>query len=215
MAPKKKRKKPYVPHVAAAKFKPTEDWTNNEALEAYKAAKFPFDVDTIHYADCILEMENLPAESIDVVVSDPPFGISFNGKESIYNRDETLVVEGYHEIEENYTDFTQMWVSKIPRLLKVTGSAWIFSGWTNLSDVLNAVENTDLTLVNHIIWKYQFGVFTRRKFVSSHYHLLFLVKNPKKYYFNKIKHYPLDVWDIKRTYRKGELKMELNYLRNL
>jgi site-specific DNA-methyltransferase (adenine-specific) len=203
---KKKRKNPYVPHVAAAKFKPTEDWTHKEALKAYKSADFPFPVDKIHYKECIAGMSKLPDNSIDVLVADPPFGIDFNGKEAIYNRDETLVVEGYHEIEGDYSDFTHAWISKIPRILKETGSAWIFSGWTNLSSVLNAVESTDLTLVNHIIWKYQFGVFTRRKFVSSHYHLLFLVKNPKKYYFNKIQHYPLDVWDIKRTYLKGEMK---------
>jgi len=41
--------------------------------------------------------------------------------------------------------------------------------------------------------------------VSSHYHLLFTSKTPN-YYFNKIMHYPLDVWDIKRTYNKGEVK---------
>ena len=37
-------------------------------------------------------------------------------------------------------------------------------------------------------------------------HLLFLAKHPKDYYFNKIEHYPLDVWDINRTYNKGERK---------
>lgn len=205
-AEKKKRKNPYIPHVAAARFKPTEDWTHDEALELYESAEFAFEVDTIHYEDCVSGMSILPEESIDVIVADPPFGIDFNGKESIYNRDASLVVEGYQEVEGDYSDFTHVWVSRLPRILKETGSAWIFSGWTNLSSVLNAVESTDLTLINHIIWKYQFGVFTRRKFVSSHYHLLFLVKNPKKYYFNKIQHYPLDVWDIKRTYRKGELK---------
>lgn len=203
---KRKRKKPYVPHVAAAKFNPTEDWTHDEALRSYKSAEFPFDVDMIHYEDCISGMSKLPEESIDVIVADPPFGIDFNGKESIYNRDASLVVEGYHEVDGDYSDFTHMWISKLPRILKQTGSVWIFSGWTNLSSVLNAVESTELTLINHVIWKYQFGVFTRRKFVSSHYHLLFLVKDPKKYYFNKIQHYPLDVWDIKRTYLKGEMK---------
>jgi site-specific DNA-methyltransferase (adenine-specific) len=203
---KRKRKNPYIPHVAASRFKPTEDWTRTEALDAYKSAKFPFGVDLVHYEDCISGMENLPAESIDVIIADPPFGISFNGKESIYNRDESLVVKGYREVEGDYSDFTHAWVSKLPRLLKKTGAAWIFSGWTNLAAVLNAIDSTTLSLVNHIIWQYQFGVFTRRKFVSSHYHLLFIVKDTKKYYFNKIQHYPLDVWDIKRTYLKGELK---------
>ncbi len=201
-----KRKKRYIPHEAAARFKPTEDWSKEQALELFKQATFPFSVDVVHYEDCINGMRSMPSESVDVIVADPPFGISFSGKEAVYNRDESFVVDGYHEIDGEYESFTLKWISEIPRVLKKTGSAWIFSGWTNLRPVLSAIEDTELTLVNHIIWKYQFGVFTKKKFVSSHYHLLFLVKDPKRYYFNKIEHYPLDVWEINRTYKKGERK---------
>ena len=90
-------------------------------------------------------------------------------------------------------------------MLKNDGSAWIFSGWSNLSSILNAISHTDLNLINHIIWKYQFGLITRKKFVSSHYHILFLSKS-KNYFFNKIENYPLDVWEINRTYSPNELK---------
>ncbi|NWF97101.1 MAG: site-specific DNA-methyltransferase [Candidatus Thorarchaeota archaeon] len=151
-------------------------------------------------------MRALSPGSVDVIVADPPFGISFNGKESLYNRDGSLVIEGYREILEDYDRFTRLWIGEIPRLLRESGSAWVFSGWTNLADVLNAAREARLTLVNHMIWRYQFGVFTRRKFVTSHYHLLFLVKNPDEYYFNKIEHYPLDVWTINRTYMRGQVK---------
>ncbi len=204
--PQERSRRRYIPHLAASRFRPTEDWTHSEARDAFLAARFDIDVDTVHYEDCIEGMERLPDGCIDVVIADPPFGISFSGKESLYNRDSGLVVDGYHEVERDYAEFTVEWVSKLPRLLKETGSAWIFSGWTNLRDVLNAVALSGLTTVNHIIWKYQFGVFTRRKFVTSHYHLLFLVKDPKRYYFNKIQHYPLDVWEIKRTYMRGQVK---------
>ncbi len=205
-APGRKRKKPYVPHEAAARFRPTQDWTTKQALGAFEAASFRFPVDSVHYEDCIQGMRELDEESIDVVIADPPFGINFTGKEAIYNRDETLVVDGYHEIDGDYDSFTRRWIAELPRVLKKTGTAWIFSGWTNLRQVLSAIDSTELSLINHIIWKYQFGVFTRRKFVTSHYHLLFLAKDTKKYYFNKIEHYPLDVWEIKRTYNKGERK---------
>jgi site-specific DNA-methyltransferase (adenine-specific) len=204
--PGRRRKRRYVPHEAAARFKPTQDWTRKQALNAFKAASFPFPVDRVYYEDCIQGMRNLDKESVDVVIADPPFGINFTGKEAIYNRDETLVVEGYHEVEGNYDSFTSRWIAELPRILKKTGTAWIFSGWTNLRQVLTAIDSTRLNLINHIIWKYQFGVFTRRKFVTSHYHLLFLARDTKQYYFNKIEHYPLDVWEINRTYNKGERK---------
>lgn len=203
---KRKRKKRYIPHKAAAEFEPTDDWTKQEALRLFESSKYPYPVDRILYQDCIDGMKRLEAESVDVIIADPPFGIAFNGKEALYNRDDSLVVEGYHEVDEDYDEFTLRWMREVLRVLKDTGSAWIFSGWTNLRQVLNAIEEVELTLINHVIWKYQFGVFTKRKFVTSHYHLLFLTKHPTNYYFNKIEHYPLDVWDINRTYNKGERK---------
>jgi len=203
---KKKRKNPYIPGVAALNFKVTQDWDVEEAKNLYKNAKFDIEVDKIIYEDSINGMDGLPEGFIDLVIADPPFGIKFDGKGSQYNRDADLVIDGYNEISENYDKFTQAWISKLPRIMKETASAFIFSGWTNLTDVLVAIEKAGLHLINHIIWKYQFGVFTKKKFVTSHYHVLFVVKNPEKYFFNKIEHYPLDIWEISRTYRPGEKK---------
>lgn len=203
---KKKRKKRYIPGVAALNFNVQHDWEIEEASQLYNNAKFEIEVDKILYEDCIMGMEKLPENLIDLIIADPPFGIKFDGKGSQYNRDADYVIDGYNEITENYDRFTQEWISKLPHIMKETASAFIFSGWTNLTDVLVAIEKAGLYLINHIIWKYQFGVFTRKKFVTSHYHILFAVKNPKKYFFNKIEHYPLDIWEISRTYRPGEQK---------
>jgi len=199
---KRIRKKRYIPGLAASSFKPTDDWSVDEAKRRFDDARFPFNVDRVCYGDCVEGMKNLPSESIDLIIADPPFGLSFNGKESIYNRDHRFVKDGYREIDGDYEDFSLKWIRELPRIMKSTSSAWIFSGWTNLDSVLLAVKKSGLKLVNHVIWRYQFGVFTRRKFVTSHYHVLFLVKS-KDYYFNKVTHYPLDVWEINRSYRKG------------
>jgi len=72
-----------------------------------------------------------------------------------------------------------------------------------LRHVLDAVEDVGFTQLNHVIWKYQFGVYTRRRFTTSHYHLLLLVKDEKNYTFNKIEKYCEDVWVIKRPYQYG------------
>lgn len=202
-----KRKNPYVPGIAQINFKPDFDWEIEEAEQLYREATHKIQpVDTILFEDCIEGMKRLPEDSIDLVIADPPFGINFDGKGSQYNRNQDLVVEDYGEVIENYDGFTMQWIAELPRLMKETASAYIFSGWTNLKDLLIALDNHKLTVVNHIIWKYQFGVFTKKKFVTSHYHVLFAVKNPKKYFFNKIEHYPLDIWDIPRTYLPGQEK---------
>jgi len=200
----KKGKNKHSTKKSSKKFKPTYDWTISEARALYESSKCNFDIDIIHYEDCIEGMQKLPDNSIDMVVADPPFGINFNGKEGIYNRDKNNVIEGYKEVEiSNYSEFTNRWISELPRILKKSGGVWIFSGWTNLKDILFALEKNNLELINHIIWKYQFGVFTKRKFVTSHYHILFAVKNKRNYFFNKIEHYPEDVWNIKRVYHTG------------
>jgi len=204
-----KRKNPYVPGIAQLKFKPEYDWEIDEAENLYRQAQsnsIISPIDIVQYGDCIAGMQALPADSIDLIIADPPFGIDFDGKGSQYNRKSDLVVEGYEEIDTDYDTFTNAWIGELPRLMKTTASAYLFSGWSNLKDLLNAIDQHGLTLINHIIWKYQFGVFTKRKFVSSHYHVLFVVKNPKRYFFNKIEHYPLDIWEISRKYMPGQLK---------
>ncbi len=166
-----------------------------------------FALNEIYLGDSLVLMKDIPEGSIDLIVTDPPFAIDFKAKRSNYNRSQDRVLEGYNEIpKERYYEFTLRWMSEAHRILKETGSMYVFSGWTNLKDILNAIDEVGFITINHIIWKYQFGVFTRRKFVTSHYHILFVVKDEKRYKFNKIEHYPEDVWIIKREYWKGKVK---------
>ncbi|NHI94470.1 MAG: site-specific DNA-methyltransferase [Candidatus Lokiarchaeota archaeon] len=203
---RRKRKNKYIPNLAEFYFKPDDDWTINEANELFKSNKNEI-CEKIFYEDCIKGMDKLSNELVDLVIADPPFGLSFSGKEAIYNRDPSFVEQGYGEIDaKDYDDFTLKWISKLPRIMKETASAFIFSGWTNLLSVLEAIKNANLIIKNHLIWNYNFAVFTKKKFSSSHYHLLYVVKNEKKAYFNRINHYETDVWDIKRKYKPNQNK---------
>ena len=208
-SPARRRSRRYIPNLAEFYFTPAYDWKIDEAKSLYdarEAVSQDIALNTVLYEDCIGGMRKLPEGSIDLVIADPPFGIDFDGKSSVYNRDERLVVEDYEEVNGSYAEFTNRWISELPRVLKEEGSVYIFSGWTNLEPVLSNAREAGLSTLNHIVWHYPFGVFTKRRFVTSHYHVLLLVKNPKSYFFNKIEHYPEDVWPMKRTYRAGEVK---------
>ncbi len=166
-----------------------------------------FLLDEIYCGDALVLMKDIPAGSIDLIVTDPPFAIDFEAKRSNYNRTQGRVIEGYNEIpREKYYDFTVSWMKEAYRVLKRSGSMYVFSGWTNLKDILNAIDDVGFITINHIIWKYQFGVFTKRRFVTSHYHILFVVKDERSYKFNKVEHYPEDVWVINREYWTGKVK---------
>jgi len=173
--------------------------------------------------NCIEGMKLFPAESVDLVITDPPFGINLMSHHSTYNRTQSHVMKGYKEIKAcQYLDFSRKWLAEVYRLLKYSGSAFVFSGWTNLKDILIAVDEVGFATVNHIIWKYQFGVVCKRKFVSSHYHCLFLCKNDKKRKFLNSARFNKDdktetggsaryrdledVWMIKREYWRGDKK---------
>jgi site-specific DNA-methyltransferase (adenine-specific) len=166
-----------------------------------------FDRDAIYPGDALELMPAIPAGVVDLIVTDPPFAIDFKAQRENYNRTGSNVIEGYQEIpESDYLEFTHRWMTEAARILDPDGSMYVFSGWNRLHDILEGLTGAGFTTVNHLIWKYQFGVFTKKKYVTSHYHILFVVKNPAKYTFNKIDHYPEDVWVINREYWKGKKK---------
>lgn len=197
--------------------------TMKERLSAKRKEKAAFRVDTIHNMDCIEGMSQLPDNCIDLVVTDPPFAIDFKAHRSNYNRTQSRVLVGYNEIPvKEYADFTSSWMKEVHRILSPSGSVFIFSGWNNLKDILIAADDLGFITVNHIIWKYQFGVVCKRKFVTSHYHCLFLCKDDaQRKFFNSVRfnseersdnggslrYQDLeDVWQIKREYWHGDKK---------
>jgi len=181
------------------------------------------EIDNIYNMDCIEGMKRIPNETVDLVITDPPFAIDFKARKSNYNRTQSRVLEGYNEIsKEQYHDFTLRWMGEVYRVLKQSGSMFVFSGWNNLKHILIALDEVGFITVNHIIWKYQFGVVTRRKFVTSHYHCLYVCKNDKKRKFFPYSRFKKeerdqnrnslnykdreDVWIINREYWTGDIK---------
>lgn len=179
---------------------------------------------TIFNEDCIAGMaRHLPDQSVDLVITDPPFGIEFKAKRANYNRKESRVLAGYKEVDgADYQAFTRAWLTEIKRVLKPSGSLYIFSGWNYLKDLLIVLDELEMPLVNHLIWKYQFGLVTTRKYVTSHYHVLFVGKDDKKRLFYPYARYQKDakhpeggsahykdkedVWTIPREYWTGDVK---------
>jgi len=113
--------------------------------------------------DCISGSKKyIPNNSIDLIISDPPYGINGDKLHKHYNRNEDKVFSGYIEIpQKEYSNFSERWIKEAERVLKPGGSIYIISGYTNLIDILNALNKTKLIMKNHIIWKYNFGVYTK------------------------------------------------------
>ena len=118
----------------------------------------------------------------DLIIADPPFGIDFDKSYHEYGADGFILYEDKFEGDE-YEKFSYKWISKCYEALKPNGCMYIVSGWTNIGAILNAIKNTNFVLKNHIIWFFEWGVFTNKKYITSHYHIPFLVKEEKSYTF--------------------------------
>ena len=162
-------------------------------------------------------------ESIDLLICDPPFGINEASFDKHYNRNSDVVLDGYVEAPEDYYTFSYQWLSEAMRVMKKDASMYVISGHTNLIHIENVIKELGFNLVNHIIWKYNFGVNTKNKFVTSHYHILYLTKDKKSN--NKFNTYCRfgpqekdidgksllykdleDVWIINKEFSPGEKK---------
>ncbi|MDQ2664250.1 MAG: site-specific DNA-methyltransferase [Candidatus Eremiobacteraeota bacterium] len=165
----------------------------------------------------------LPGGSVDLILTDPPYGIEGDLLHRHYNRDERFVTPGYVEVpQDRYNGFSREWIAQAERVLRPGGQLYVVSGYSNLYDVLDALRGTSLHEINHIIWKYNFGVFTRAKYVSSHYHILYYAKPGGVRTFNAESRFTLeqntagggsanyrdreDVWIINREYKPGREK---------
>ncbi len=178
----------------------------------------------LYCTDCIAGAKKyLEDNSVDLIITDPPYGIEGDLLHRHYNRNEDMVIKGYVEVpKEKYAAFSQDWISEAARVLRPGGTIYIISGHTNLLDILSALKNSGLEERNHIIWKYNFGVYTTRKYVTSHYHILYYIKPGGPVTFNTHARYGFaeknaankslnyqdreDVWIINREYKPGEKK---------
>jgi site-specific DNA-methyltransferase (adenine-specific) len=174
-------------------------------------------------------LKKLGEETVQCMICDPPFGLGEETFDKHYARDSAQVISGYVSApkdSKSYFEWAKTWICEIPRVLKKDGTFYVVCAWNHVCDIELAIRSTELKIINHIIWKYNFGVATQNKFVSSHYHILRCAKVPEpvfysRAYFDEAERTPSggsaqycdmeDVWTIPKEYNPG-LKKNINKL---
>lgn len=168
--------------------------------------------------DCRNALEYLKPENVDLLICDPPFGLKETQFESMYNRKPEHVVGGYVEAPSNpkdYYRFTVEWLRIAKKVMKPNASFFIISSWTNADLISLAIRRLGLEKINKIIWRYSFGVYTKKKFVTSHYEIFYGAKKKAKRTFNTFARSSdtrgsyqdrIDVWNINRENQPGQSK---------
>lgn len=129
----------------------------------------------IYIKDAIRFLRNLPDNSVQLVLVDPPYNLDLE----------------YWDRFPDYLDWAKQWIDEIYRIMSDNGNCVIFGGFQfqdlkqgDLLEILHYVRHsTKLRLINLIIWHYKNGMSAHRYFANRHEEAIWLSKT-KKYYFD-------------------------------
>lgn len=168
-------------------MKKTEDGIASTAI--------PFDY--ISNSDCIEGMKALPDKCVDLVIADPPYNLSKSGNWKWDNSVTLAGMGGNWNITnenwdnmsfEDYFNFSLAWLAEAKRILKPTGSMWIFGTYHNIGIINVACQLLGIEIINEVIWykKNAFPNLSGRRLTASHETILWAHSGGKKrsYYFD-------------------------------
>lgn len=122
--------------------------------------------------DSIKVMSNIEGESIDLIVADPPYNV---GKDYGNNSDK--------QSKEEYLEFSKKWMKEAVRILKNTGTLYIFGGQKYIAHIYIMLENLNLKNNGWIVWHYTQGAGRTKGYSSRHDDILVFTKS-NNYTFN-------------------------------
>jgi DNA modification methylase len=148
-------------------------------------------------SDCVAGMRNLPDNCVDVIIADPPYNLSKGGE---WKWDNSIVLAGmggnWNKVMEDwdnmsleeYLQFTQQWLTEARRILKPTGSMWIFGTYHNIGIINISCQLIGIEIINEVVWykRNAFPNLSGRRLTASHETILWCNKGGKKreYYFD-------------------------------
>ena len=133
------------------------------------------DAVTVHHGDCVEVMRALPAESVDSVVTDPPYGIRFMGQAwdgaDIERRTKRNHGNGGHPsasveagrysrtlaASRSFQEWCAEWAQEALRVLKPGGFLLAFGGPRTWHRLACAIEDAGFEVRDNIAWLYGSG----------------------------------------------------------
>lgn len=147
------------------------------------------------------KLKDLQNESVDLIIADPPYNLNkdYGNKSDSKSFDE-------------YLDFTRDWTREATRILKPTGTIYVFMGFRFISYLYQILEKENTLFFNNwICWFYTQGIGKTKGFSPRHDDILMFTKSknftfnlddvrvPQKYYrsVNNMRGAnPGDVWEF-------------------
>jgi site-specific DNA-methyltransferase (adenine-specific) len=160
-------------------------------------------VNSIYYGDNLPVLQGMPSSSVDLIYIDPPFNTgkrqgrtqlrtlrSSNGDRTGFggHRYQTvkLATRAYEDLFDDYLAFLEPRLREAHRVLAPHGSLYFHIDYREVHYcklLLDAIFGRECFL-NEIIWAYDYGGRTRKKWPPKHDNILLYAKNPHNYTFN-------------------------------
>ena len=101
-------------------------------------------INRIINADCLDILRRLPDKCVDLLLTDPPYGMSFqsNFRQKKYDKIEN----------DNNLDWLNVWLEQINRIKKDDSHIYIFCSWHNIDVFKNTIEKF-FPVKNILIWE--------------------------------------------------------------
>jgi len=155
--------------------------------------------------DALIELGNIKMGSVDLIVADPPYNL---GKDYGNNHD----IQGFDE----YISFSRDWLGQANRILKPTGTLYVFMGFRFISYLYDILDRELQMFFNSwIVWHYTQGMGKTKGFSPRHDDIMMFTKStdfkfnldnvrvPQKYYRernNMRGANPGDVWEFSHVH---------------
>lgn len=109
-------------------------------------------------SDCVHFMRNLPNESIDLIVTDPPYGINYKSNRQRVDRKKSVGGEGSVVVRDHYFDKIAndeavdfKWLEDAYRVLKDGSAIYIFAHWSKWHLLSIYAEDVGFNVKNMIV----------------------------------------------------------------
>jgi len=157
----------------------------------------------IYFGDNLSILKSLPTESIDLIYIDPPFNtgksqsrtqiktiadddgdrVGFQGRSY---KTITLGQKAYRDQFDDYLGFLEPRLREAYRLLKPQGSLYFHIDYREVHYCKILLDQIfgRASFLNEIIWAYDYGARTRKKWPPKHDNILLYAKDPEHYTFN-------------------------------
>lgn len=155
--------------------------------------------------DALEELKKLADNSVDLVIADPPYNLGKNYGNNIDKR-----------TFEDYLAFSRNWLTETKRILKPTGSVYVFMGFRFISYLYSIFEQElQMHFNGWITWHYTQGIGRTKGFSPRHDDILLFTKTdnfkfnldsvrvPQKYFRernNMRGANPGDVWEFSHVH---------------